>query len=91
MVLFRKTDCIPRIDMKKTGGNIEAQLRCARISVRKMQKMLGLSCPQSIYRWLSGQSLPSLDHLFRMSRILGCTMEELIAEEETGEGSLHNM
>ena len=80
MNLFRKTDCIPQIDMKKTGENIRARLYGARISVRRMQKMLGLSCPQSIYRWIAGQSMPSLDHLFRMSRILGCTMEDLIAE-----------
>ena len=81
MNLFRKTDCIPQIDIKKTGEKIRVRLRSARISVRKMQNMLGLSCPQSIYRWMTGQSLPSLEHLFRMSRILGCTMEDLIEEE----------
>ena len=47
-------------------------------SVKEIQEFLHLSCPQPFYRWFKGQILPSLDHLYVLSRLLGVHMEELI-------------
>lgn len=47
-------------------------------SVKEIQEFLHLSCPQPVYRWFKGQILPSLDHLYVLSRLLGVHMEELI-------------
>ena len=68
------------IDMIKTGQKIK---EC-------IQKT-GLSCPQSIYRWFKGQILPSVDHLYTLSRILGVHMEELIvAKNDTAIKEKHS-
>ena len=42
-------------------------------------KYLHLSCPQPVYRWLRGKTLPSVDHLYALSRLFGVHMEDLLA------------
>ncbi|EOS74009.1 hypothetical protein C817_04855 [Dorea sp. 5-2] len=66
------------IDMAKTGALLKDKVFGAGYSVKEIQEFLHLSCPQPVYRWFKGQILPSLDHLYVLSRLLGVHMEELI-------------
>lgn len=68
----------PNIDMIKTGQKIKECVQKTGYTVKDIQKILNLSCPQPIYRWFKGQILPSVDHLYTLSRIMGVHMEELI-------------
>ena len=74
------------IDLVKTGELLKQKFKVAGYSVREIQQMLGLSCPQPIYRWFKGQILPTVEHLHRLSIILNVHMEELLvtrgAEQE---------
>ena len=47
-------------------------------SVRDIQEYLQLSCPQPIYRWFQGRILPSVDHLYMLSRLFQVHMEDLL-------------
>ena len=47
-------------------------------TVKDIQKILHLSCPQPIYRWFKGSILPSVDHLYVLSRLLKVRMEDLL-------------
>lgn len=47
-------------------------------SVKDIQNMLHLSCPQPVYRWMRGQVLPSVDHLYVLAKVLEVHMEELL-------------
>ena len=47
-------------------------------TVKAIQKILHLSCPQPIYRWFKGIILPSVDHLYVLSRLLKIHMEDLL-------------
>ena len=51
-------------------------------SVAELQKMLYLACPQPIYRWMHGNAIPSVDNLYRLSRILNVSMENLLVFEQ---------
>ncbi|GFI45663.1 hypothetical protein IMSAGC019_00975 [Lachnospiraceae bacterium] len=78
----------PYIDLVKTGGHLKRLVRRRRYSVREIQALLHLSCPQPVYRWFKGQALPSVDHLYVLSKLLGVHMEELVVpgkEEPEGE------
>lgn len=68
----------PNIDMIKTGQKIKECVQKTGYTVKDIQKILNLSCPQPVYRWFKGQILPSVDHLYTLSRIMGVHMEELI-------------
>ena len=85
----------PLIDLHATGMNIKHLREMHQLSVRDLQTYLGFSAPQAIYKWQRGDSLPSVENLYALSRILHCTMDEIIvahapqepADEHTGSGS----
>ena len=78
---------VPVVDMKLTGQNI-ASLRTQRgISVRDLQLMLGLTTPQSIYKWQRGETLPSIENLAALACILGVTIDAIVAVECRKAGS----
>lgn len=70
----------PKIDMKATGANLERLRRSRGLSVRDMQQYFGFEQPQAIYKWQYGQSLPSVEHLYALSRLLNTPMESILVE-----------
>lgn len=73
----------PVIDLKKTGENIK-RLREARcISVVDLQYFLGLASPQAIYLWQRGVNLPTVDHLYALSRLFKVPMNDILVPKET--------
>ena len=72
----------PVIDLKKTGENIK-RLREARcISVADLQYFLGLASPQAIYYWQRGINLPTVDHLYALSRLFKVSMNDILVPQE---------
>ena len=72
----------PVIDLKKTGENIK-RLREARcISVVDLQYFLGLASPQAIYLWQRGVNLPTVDHLYALSRLFKVSMNDILVPQE---------
>ena len=79
------------IDMKKTGILLKETIEKTGYTVKDIQKILHLSCPQPIYRWFKGIILPSVDHLYVLSRLLKINMEDLLVpiQEEISITELH--
>lgn len=69
---------MPVIDMVRTGKRIQALCRVNGYSVKKLQAYLQIGCPQSIYNWYCGKSLPSLDHLLALSMLLHIPMNWML-------------
>lgn len=72
----------PNIDMERTGMKLRFAIKTAGYDVRTIQEYLHLSCPQPIYRWFKGKILPSVDHLYMLSILLGLHMEELLVPRQ---------
>ena len=70
---------VPVVDMKLTGRKIAALREERGISVRDLQRMLGIATPQAIYKWQRGETLPSIETLAALACILGVHMEELLS------------
>lgn len=68
------------MDMLMTGQLIKRLVNERGYSVAEVQKKLGLSCPQPIYRWYNGINMPSVDNLFVLSEMLGVHMEDLLIQ-----------
>lgn len=66
------------IQQKETGNRIRALLKKNGYTVRDIQGAMGFENPQAIYKWLSGKTLPSLDNLLILSRVLHTTMEDIL-------------
>ena len=72
----------PIIDVTATGRNIN-RLRLEKgFSVKDLQEYLGFSCPQSIYQWQAGKSLPSVDSLYAVSRLCNVSMNDILVERK---------
>lgn len=69
------------ISVRRTGLKLKSMIAAAGYDVVDVQKALGLACPQSIYRWFSGIALPTVDHLFVISRMLGVRVDDLLVQE----------
>ena len=76
----------PNINLHATGRRIKGLIEQGGYSVRDIQHMLHLSCPQPIYRWMKGQILPTVDHLYLMAVILHVHMEELLVPQDKPAG-----
>ena len=68
---------------QETGMHIKRLMKENGISVREVQESLGLESPQAVYKWLHGTSLPALDNLLALSRLLGVRMEDILVCTET--------
>lgn len=68
----------PLIDRQATGQRIRQIMDKRGITIRNMQEYLGLSCVQSIYHWLDGTSLPSLDNLYAISVLLRVPIDLIV-------------
>lgn len=69
------------ISTKETGKRIRKLLADSGISVREVQEYIGLESAQAVYKWLYGKSLPTVENMLLLSRLLGINMEELLVEE----------
>lgn len=76
-----KRNTYPNIDMQQTGRNLKRMLETAGYNPRMIQEYLHLSCVQPIYRWYKGVILPSVDHLFMLSELLGVHMEDFLIKK----------
>ncbi len=70
------------IEPEQTGRNIRRLMDLSGVSVRDVQAACGFEQPQAVYKWLHGQSLPSIDNLLILSRVLHTTMEGILVTSE---------
>lgn len=70
------------IRQMETGERIRALMQAQGYTVKDIQIACGFENPQSVYRWIRGDSLPSVEKLLILSRILRTDIEELLVVEE---------
>ena len=68
----------PVIDLKATGRNIR-RLRIERgISISRIQTFFGFVEPRAIYKWQNGETLPTVDNLFALGKLLEVPMDQIL-------------
>ena len=66
------------IDKVRTGQQIRLLMEKRGVTVRDVKNALSLACVQSVYHWLDGQSMPTLDNLYVLSDLLKVPMDMLV-------------
>lgn len=61
------TQNYPVIDVRLTGQRIQNLMKERGIKPTEVQDWLSLSCVQTVYRWMKGISVPSIDNLYALS------------------------
>ena len=70
------------INPVETGQNISFLMRRSGLKVKDVQEACGFEQPQAVYKWLHGQSLPSIDNLLILARLFSSTVEGILATSE---------
>lgn len=71
----------PLINVQATGQNIDRLCKARQISIRTLQTYFGFDTPRAIYKWLRGEHLPSVDHLFALSHLLQVPIQDILIEQ----------
>lgn len=72
----------PVIDMKATGKNLEKIMKEEGVSPKLFARIMSWEKPQAIYRWYYGETLPTVDTLAVLARILNRPVESLLIMKE---------
>ena len=72
----------PVVDKVRTGKRIQFWMGVCKLKPKDIQKYLSLSCVQTVYRWLDGTNIPSVDNLYAMTRLFGVKMSAIIVGNE---------
>lgn len=80
----------PMINMKATGIRLRQIMNRKNITAKDIQQYLNLSCVQSVYRWLGGHSMPTVDNLYALSELLQVPIDYLIVGNRTYQIPDHN-
>ena len=68
----------PMIDPVATGQNIIRLRKQKVLTVKDLQVWFGFNDPKAIYKWQTGQSLPSIDNLYALSVLLNVPMDSIL-------------
>lgn len=69
----------PVIDPVGTGTNIKALIKGSGNTVAGTARALGLAEKSTIYKWIRGDAMPSIDSLLALSMMLGVTINDILA------------
>ena len=68
----------PTINKKFTGINLRKMMDERGLTVKDIQKYLGLGSVQSVYHWLNGISLPTVDNLYALSYLFQVPVDDML-------------
>ena len=68
----------PLINKRETGVNLRRIMDLRGITPKDVQEYLGLGCVQSVYRWLEGISMPTIDNLYALSELFQVSIDEIV-------------
>ena len=70
------------LDINETAKNIDRLRKEAGLSVKDIQIEFGFNTPQSIYKWIRGDSMPTLDNFVILADILNTTISNIVVTTE---------
>ena len=78
----------PVLDMEATGKRIRELRKARNISIPELRDRMQLESVQVIYKWERGASVPSLDNLILLSKILETPIESILVihDEKADQG-----
>lgn len=68
----------PVIDVKATGARIKELRKARRLKVDEIARFMGFESEQAIYKWQRGDSLPTIDNLYALSRLFETSVDDIL-------------
>lgn len=78
----------PVLDAKATGARIKELRKARHLKVEDIARFMGFESEQAVYKWQRGDSLPTVDNLYALSRLFGTSVDDILrGEREKDDGS----
>lgn len=79
----------PILDAIETGKRIKELRIKHNLKVEDIAKFMGFESEQAVYKWQRGDSLPSLDNLYALSRLFETSVDDILrGDREEDDGPL---
>ena len=69
---------MPTIDLPATGANIGTLMKENGVTAADVADRMGFSSRNAVYKWMKGESLPTLDNILILADLLDVTIEEIL-------------
>ncbi len=69
---------IPVLCKKRTGKRLKYFMEKNNLKPVDIQKYLGLTCVQTVYRWMEGVNIPSIDNLYALSWLFRVKIDDIL-------------
>ncbi len=64
--------------MTATGANIKNMMKARNIKVKDVQAECGFGTPQAIFKWMRGDTMPTIDNMLIIANMFNCTMDDIV-------------
>ena len=68
----------PVLDAKATGARIKELRKVHHLKVEDVAKFMGFESEQAVYKWQRGDSLPTVDNLYALSKLFDTTVDDIL-------------
>ena len=72
----------PIIDVKATGARIRELRKECGFTIREVSEYMGFTTDQAVCKWQRGESLPTVDNLYALSKLYGKSMEDILVGDD---------
>ena len=69
---------MPTIDMIGTGNRIKSLIRKTGMRICDIQAIFGFNTAQSIYKWMRGDAMPTIDNFVILADIFGVEIGDIV-------------
>ena len=75
----------PVLDTKRTGARIKELRKARGLTVEAVARFMNFESEQAVYKWQRGESLPTIDNFFALSKLFGTPIDEILVGYEERE------
>ena len=73
---------MPIIDVAATGANIKAMMRSKGFKVADVQARCGFNTPQAVFKWMRGDTVPTIDNMIIIADMFGVTIDQIVTPSD---------
>lgn len=77
----------PVLDAKATGARIKELRKAHHMKVEEVARFMGFESEQAVYKWQRGDSLPTVDNLYALSRLFDTPVDDILRGSREGDES----
>lgn len=74
---------LPKVDMVLTGERIAELRQKNNMTVKDLQELFEFNTPQAIYKWIRGETMPTVDNLVILADAFHVSIADIVVVTRT--------